>query len=238
MITVRTDSRISPEIRLQFKMIVDRTPPFVIGVAGDFAYLDESSLVEPRSLVVTTVEDSPVGVPPRVESDLAFLRFSSPKATEAPYDEAGLKYRTYTIPVRLDPRPGEGSFSGRLWAIDPSSGKPAGSIMVYYRARRSLAVSPSTLTLSAKEGEDDASGVLTVLSAAAIGELTVEPASDGVGLLDVAEDRARRTTRFRQYTVRAKVGKISAVKSYSVLVKSSAGAETQVVPVILHGGSR
>ena len=128
--------------------------------------------------------------------------------------------------------------AGPVWAIDPSSGKPAGSIMVYYRARHALAVSPSTLSLSARAGEGFAYGVVTILGRAPITELTVEPASDGVGLLEVAEDRPRRTARFRQYTIKAKAGGLSQAKSYSLLVKSGASRKTQVVPVILQGSSQ
>jgi hypothetical protein len=55
-ITVHTDSPLSPEIVLHFKMVTDRLPPFITEVAGDFAYDASYSTDEARDFIVNTVE--------------------------------------------------------------------------------------------------------------------------------------------------------------------------------------
>jgi len=233
-ITVHTDSPLSSEIILHFRMITDRHPPFITEVSGDFAYPEGYSADEVRELIVTAVESGPQERIPTVQTDLPFLSVSQPTVRERPFDESSLKQRTYTYRITFNAEPREGSFTGRIWAIDPGTGARSQEVLAFRRAQRSVVASPSTVTLNVGTGKELGRAELVVLTKHTMPRLVVEPASGGSAAIEISEITPRGGTRLRRFLIRAKPASVKCTEAISVLVKESPGArDCLVVPVKL-----
>jgi len=237
-ITVHTDSPLSSEITLHFKMITDRLPPFITAVAGDFAYPEGYSADDVRELAVTAIESGPQPRIPIVQTDLPFLSVSQPTFREGPFDESSLKQRTYTYRISFNAKPAEGSFTGRIWAIDPGTGARSQEVLAFHRAQRLLVAVPSTVTLNAGTGAEPGRAELVILTKHTMPQLVVEPASGASRAIEISEITPSGGARLRRFLIRAKPAGVNGAEPLSVLVKESANArDWLLVPVKLRSVS-
>jgi hypothetical protein len=237
-ITVHTDSPLSSEIILRFKMITDRIPPFITAVAGDFAYPEGYSADDVREFVVTSIESGSQDKIPIVQTDLSFLSVSQPTVRENPFDESSLKQRTYTYRITFNAKSVEGSFVGRIWAVDPWTGIKADGVLASHTAPRPLRVSPSRVTLSVRADGEIGRAEIVVLTKRPMAELVVEPANGGSGAIEVLEIKSDTTTRLRRFLIRAKRAGVTGMKDVAVLIKENADArESVLIPVVFRSVS-
>jgi hypothetical protein len=117
---LQTDFSASPQIQLQLFVEGCRIPPYLFQFAGDLYYPEGYSADDVRNVTVDTIE--PKGtpeVPPRLTSDLPFLRFEPPTVSERPFlTDATLIVRTYRFPVKFASPPPAERFDGEISVLD------------------------------------------------------------------------------------------------------------------------
>ena len=235
-ITVRTDSPPTPELRFSLKMISDRLPPFLLGVAGDFADIDGSSPHDSREFLVQTVEAGAAGKIPLIQTDLPFLQIMPLVITATPYDEAGLIQRSYRHQVDFRKRPPSGSFTGRIWAIDPWTLVPGGGVLVSHRANDSITVVPPTLTIAPSSTDPVTRRFLAVMTATEAPNLVVRAEGEDSHLLRVSELSEARTKRYHKFLVEIDTKDLRSTKTAALIVQREPdGQERVVVPVVFGG---
>lgn len=238
VITVRTDSPLTPEVRFTLTMINDRIPPFITAVAGDLNFVEASELVRPREVVVTTIEDGPQGLMPSIQSDLPLLDFGKPVVGESPYGATGLHQRAYRYAARFRESLPPGSFSGRVWATDPWTKLRDKGLIVSYQPKEELRAIPDALTLRVEKDGKPAAQDFAVIAQRDQSTLTVRvegPHADGVR---VTEDAATRGRRFRRYHIEADAKLGGESRSATVVIRPEDGSATAIrVPVVVLGAS-
>ena len=231
VMTIHTDSPLTPEVIVRLKMVSNRLPPFIVGVAGDFAYTDGYGSDVSRDLVVTAIERGPPGKAPRVLSDLPFLSFSGPTVQECPYDESTLLLRTYTFRVAFHNGIPTDSFAGRIWAVDPWTGANAEGVLAFHRATPAIVIAPKSVSLNFDPGEGACSARIAVITKTEMPLLVVEPASDSEAL-HVSEVVAKSAGRSRTFLIRADPAAAKRIKRFSLIVRASPSDNNPtVVPV-------
>ena len=236
-ITVHTDSPLSPEIVLHFKMITDRVPPFITAVAGDFAYPESYAADEGRDFLVTTVESGQLTAAPIVKTDLPFLSIAKPRVREAPYDESSLKLKTYTYRVTFNSKPETESFTGSIWAVDPGTGAKTEDVLAFHRAKRSIIAVPSAVTLSLGTDRESDQAQLTLLTEREMPHIVVDTADEADRkVIEISEMPRENASRLRRFLIRASTPGRHETHSLSLRVKENAAAAACiVVPVTIRG---
>jgi hypothetical protein len=229
-LTIHTDSVLSPEIVLHFEMITDRTPPFITEIAGDFAYPDTGFANESRDVLVRSVEGGQPWLTPIVQTDLPFLGIAKPTIREAPYDESSLKTISYTYRVTFTAKAPDGSFTGRIWAIDPKTGEKTGDLLVIHRSKRNIIAVPSAMTLAPGPDRTRAEAQLTLLLKQEMPQLVVETATqEGRPFIEISELTGENGSRLRRFVVRATLVPKLEKREFQLLIKENPASETSVV---------
>ena len=74
-ITVPTDSRATPSIALELRVLGSRRPPYLNRVVGDLTYNGKYDPHESRRVLVETIEPAGSDVAPTLQCDLPFLKW-------------------------------------------------------------------------------------------------------------------------------------------------------------------
>jgi hypothetical protein len=173
-----------------------------------------------------------------VQSDLPFLRVAGPTLAERPFDESDLLQRTYTYTVTLDSSSPADSFTGRIWAVDPWTGKAGDGVLVSHRVRPEISVIPMSLTLDADPSTGSSSGQIVITTKREMPSLVVEAASDDQSFR-VSEATAGAAGKCRKFVISAKSGAVRGIRTTSLFVRRNPGDKDPiVVPVIMRGPAK
>jgi hypothetical protein len=119
-ITLRTDSPITPEVKLQLRVIGTRRPPYLLKALGDMSFQLDSASGVTREILAYSIEVSGSKPnPPIVTTDISFVHVGkSTLVDDKPYVEQGTVARIYRFEVSCS-RGMEGAFAGDIVVTDP-----------------------------------------------------------------------------------------------------------------------
>ena len=156
VITLNTDSTVTPEVQLRLRMTSSRRPPFLLSVGGDLTYRGGDSSEEGREIFAITIEPTARSRASAPETDLPFLGIRPGAVTESRYRETGTVQRTYHYQVDFTTDPPPGSFGGVLTIADPWDPAHVERLNIRGHIPDPVEVLPSRLVLRVREGEESA----------------------------------------------------------------------------------
>ncbi len=234
-VDLRTNSPLTPVVRLRLRTFGGRDPPFLLQSGGDLIYRAESFQSETREVTALTVEspDSKRN-PPLIKSELPFLEFSPPDITERPYAVSTSVLRTYRFKVSFSTPPR--IFSGDVLIVDPWDPQHVDRIHVQGETLPSLRVAPSRLILRAESsvGRNRLSSKLFVSSRVPIRDISAVAEPEGTSPLSIGRPDFYEEGRRASFSVGLKPGEPVREGEFRIIVRQSpSSAERIVVPVLV-----
>ncbi len=236
-ITLRTDSSVSPDIRLPVVLEGYREPPYVFQLTCELYYRAGYTMDDVRELTVETIE--PAGAPkisPRPATDLPFLRFGSPTISDGPF-LAGptIIVRQYRFPVGFASAPPSRGFDGEVSVPDPWA---AGRVLrrnVHGEPNLPIRAAPSRLVLYL-DGADDGRSRVQFLARTTPGGRPLRAEAEGgeSSPLTVEAVGHPRGDDYTTFEVRWRAGHPATEGLYRVIILTEAPSmESLAVPVLV-----
>jgi hypothetical protein len=151
---IKTDSKRTPELPFQLRMISSREPPFILSVKGDLTFAGNFKLDETRDFRVHTVVTKQHGEQPIISADLPFLKIGLANMVTQDYDKPDTLQCSYRYSVRLTKIPVDETVTGTVTITDPWDPSLVRQLPVYIHVAQDLVVSPATLTLNLRSPTD------------------------------------------------------------------------------------
>ncbi len=179
MVTLNTDSPLTPEVGLKVRVGSSRTPPYLLSVSGEIVYNSgDDVLAEDRDLEAITIDVAGArpGIAPEPTCDLDYVHIGTPTMVEAADAATGTVVRKYRYKVRIVDYPPTDHFSGVIKVRDPWDADSFQAINVHGINRGPFRIVPSPLFLRVQGPSGPGRGAsFQVLSDRRLGDLRVEP---------------------------------------------------------------
>ena len=240
LITLRTDSPVTPELDLRLQVIGSVQPPYLLGTTGDLTFSVGDGDSEVRTIKVIMLEKE--GSKPKlpiVKTDVPDFEIGRPILhQEHPYPGEGNLSRTYHVETKLAKYPDQGSLVGDVSVVDPWNPQHVQQLRVHVEVKPSWKASPSRVVFRLRGDASEDSDQVQVLIASRSPEPDLVAEVEGSAPLLADNIQQLGDPRRHVLTIRVKPG-AHQPGEYVVRVGPRSSGQRLSIPVaILVGGRR
>ena len=213
-VTVRTNSRVTPEVPLRIRVLGGRRPPFLFDVEGVLTFTESNRACELR---VRTLQDAESNVPLSISADSQRISIQAEGFTNEPYGETRFVLRTYRYRVSLAHDWETGAIYGLVLVADPWDPQRLKQVPYSGRVTPAVRFFPSHPRLVRNLGESASPHVLlVVLTRDPLPQVHLEPLEGSLPGLTIQREVGAGSSKCHKFVLTASAeGKLRAGVSRS-----------------------